>query len=76
MSDEQDKQNALAFLRKLEEDDDLAERCNGKDAPTLRAIAAEIGLPFSGYDIYRGTCARRSWKIAKLSPSSAEEPIR
>ena len=75
MSDEQDKQNALSFLRKLEEDDNLAERCNGKDAQALRAIAAELGLPFSGYDIYRGTCARRSWKIAKSVPADAQPQL-
>ncbi|HLB46407.1 MAG TPA: hypothetical protein VJL59_05210 [Anaerolineales bacterium] len=69
MPDEQDKKNALAFLRLLEMDDDLAARCDADDDPErIMAIAAEAGLPFSGYEIYRGTCARRAWKIAPLPP--------
>lgn len=72
MPDEQDKKNALAFLRKLEEDDDLSERCDGQDAQAIREIAAELSLPFTGFDIYRGTCARRAWKIARSAPARTE----
>ncbi len=69
MTDERDKKNALAFLRSLELDDDLAARCDVADDPDrIMEIAAEVGLPFAGYEIYRGTCARRAWKIAPLPP--------